>query len=367
MSFENCLEYLRRRGIFPGWVAPFCPVDNLILSVCAYAPLEEVLPGVEDEDWLPFPQAMERLVLHPDWDAVGLVMPTETPTLVTETAASPRFSPLALGCCQSVLDEDTQFAALTYRLSDGTLFLAFRGTDDSLAGWKECFALSYASAVPAQVLAQEYLVQVARRYPGKLRLGGHSKGGNLAVWAAVHAPPIIRRRILQVYSNDGPGFGQDLTGTRAYQDLAERIVTYVPQASLVGTLLHQDPRAVIIRSHGSGVRGQHNPFSWEVKGTGFVPLPHRSRRGEREAAGFRGWVESMNPDEREEFTQVLFSLLAASRADTLSELSQGWVDSALAVAGAYAALPPEQRRDMLRFLWRLAVNLSTGGKHASRR
>ena len=184
MAYENCLDYLRLRGIFPGSVAPFCPVDNLILSVCAYVPWEEAVPTLRDGDWLPFPQAVEALTSHPDWDAVGLIMPKDTPTLVVEAARSPRFRPLALGCCEHVQDENTQFAALTYRLPDGTLYLAFRGTDDSLAGWKECFALSY-TTVPAQKLAQEYLIQVARRYPGKLRVGGHSKGGNLAVWAAV--------------------------------------------------------------------------------------------------------------------------------------------------------------------------------------
>ena len=222
--------------------------------------------------------------------------------------------------------------------------------------------MSYAFPVPAQALAQDYLVQVAQRHPGRLRVGGHSKGGNLAVWAALHAPPLLRRRILRVTSHDGPGFGQDLTRTRAYGALAPRMVTYIPQASLVGTLLHQDPRAQIIQSHGVGTVGQHDPFSWTVRGTGFVPLPRRSRRGDRESAGFRGWVDALSPAEREEFTQVFFDLLAASRAETLSELSQSWADSALAVAGAYAALPPAIRRDMLDYLWRFLVNMGTGGK-----
>ena len=193
-------------------------------------------------------------------------------------------------------------------------------------------------------------------------MGGHSKGGNLAVWAALHAPPLLRRRILRVTSHDGPGFGQDLTRTRAYGALAPRLVTYIPQASLVGTLLHQDPRAQIIQSHGVGTVGQHDPFSWTVRGTGFVSLPRRSRRGDRESAGFRGWVDALSPAEREEFTQVFFDLLAASRAETLSEFSQSWADSALAVAGAYAALPPAVRRDMLDYLWRFLVNMGTGGK-----
>ena len=238
VGYGNCLDYLQRRGVLPFRVAPFCPVDDLILSLCAYLPFEQVLPGPRQGDWVPFPQAVEALTQRPGWDAVGLIMAKDTPALVRQAARSPRFQTLGLGCAAGVLDQQTQFAALTFRLPDSTLYLAFRGTDDTLVGWKECFAMSYAFPVPAQALAQDYLVQVAQRHPGRLRVGGHSKGGNLAVWAALHAPPLLRRRILRVTSHDGPGFGQDLTRTRAYGALAPRLVTYIPQASLVGTLLH---------------------------------------------------------------------------------------------------------------------------------
>ena len=393
VGYGNCLDYLQRRGVLPFRVAPFCPVDDLIQSLCAYLPFEQVLPGPRQGDWVPFPQAVEALTQRPGWAAVGLIMAKDTPALVRQAARCKKdkeaavmlqnhracqlvrsktgCAPLALAvawgarpagrCAAGVLDQQTQFAALTFRLPDGTLYLAFRGTDDTLVGWKECFAMSYAFPVPAQALAQDYLVQAAQRHPGRRRVGGHSKGGNLAVWAALHAPPLLRRRILRVTSHAGPGFGQALTRTRAYGALAPRLVTYIPQASLVGTLLHQDTRAQIIQSHGVGTVGQHDPFSWTVRGTGFVPLPRRSRRGDRESAGFRGWVDALSPAEREEFTQVVFDLLAASRAETLSELSQSWADSALAVAGAYAALPPAVRRDMLDYLWRFLVNMGTGG------
>lgn len=367
MAFETCLTYLRRRGKLPFRAASFGPVDNLILSLCAYDPFEWVLPGVESGVWLTFPRAVDKLTQKPGWDDVGVLMSPHTPELVVETARSPRFRSLALGCMETVSDQDTQFAALTYRLPDGTLFLAFRGTDDTLAGWKECFAMSYSPTVPSQRLALDYLVRVAAKYPGKLRLGGHSKGGNLAVWAAVHAPALIRRRILMVYSNDGPGFHRDLTHTPTYRALAPRIVTYVPQASLVGALLHQDPRARTVKSHGRGTAGQHDPFTWEVHSGSFRFLPRRSRQAQREADGFQGWVDSMAPAEREEFTEVLFSLLSAAQAKTLSELSEHWADTALAALGAYRALPPETRRDMLNDIWRFLRNLSTGGKaHAHR-
>ena len=170
VAFENCLTYLRRRGRLPFRAASFGPVDNLILSLCAYDPFEWVLPGVESGVWLSFSQAVEKLTQQPGWDDTGLLMSPHTPELLLEAARSPRFRTLALGCMETVADQDTQFAALTYRLPDGTLFLAFRGTDDTLAGWKECFAMSYSPSVPSQRLALDYLVRVATKYPGKLRL-----------------------------------------------------------------------------------------------------------------------------------------------------------------------------------------------------
>ena len=297
VAFENCLTYLRRRGRLPFRAASFGPVDNLILSLCAYDPFEWVLPGVESGVWLPFSQAVEKLTQQPGWDDTGLLMSPHTPELVVEAARSPRFRALALGCMETVADQDTQFAALTYRLPDGTLFLAFRGTDDTLAGWKECFAMSYSPSAPSQRLALDYLVRVATKYPGKLRLGGHSKGGNLAVWAAVHAPALLRRRILMVYSNDGPGFHRDLTHTPAYRGLAPRIVTYVPQASLVGALLHQGPgpsRAMATGRQASTTplpgRSTAGPFAFSpagpgrpsgrptASGAGWIPWPRRSGR-----------------------------------------------------------------------------------------
>lgn len=361
MAYENCLTYLRRRGALSLRGAPFCPVDDLILSLCAYAPLEGLVPGVAEDRWVPFAQAVAGLVRRPGWDKVGPLMARQIPDLVLLAAQAPRFRAGQLGCCAAVTDERTQFAALTYRLPDGTLYLAFRGTDDTLVGWKECFAMSYSPAVPAQELARDYLLQVAQRHRGKLRLGGHSKGGNLAMYAALHAPAVVRQRILSVCSHDGPGFCQDPTRSRPYRALAGRLTTFVPQASLVGTLLHQDPKAKTVKSHGRGTVGQHDPFTWEVQGTGFRLLPHPSRRGQREAAGFRGWVDSMDPREREVFTQVFFQLLSARQAQTLSEISQRWVDSALGAVGAYRRLEPQLRRDMLEYVWRFVRNMALGG------
>ena len=359
MSRKYCLDYLEERGHLPFSQAPFCIIDSLILSVCAYAPLEGVLPGLSAQEALPFRQAVNRLTTQAGWDHTGVLMADQIPRLVVRTAESPRFAQVRLGCCESILDEETgtQFAALTWFLPDGTLYLSFRGTDDSLVGWKECFRMAFTFPIPAQKLAEDYLAQVAARHPGKLRLGGHSKGGNLAVWAAVHAQPMVRRRILRVDSHDGPGFTRDLTGTPAYQALAKRIRIFVPQSSLVGALLHQDRHCQVIRSHGSGTVGQHDPFSWEVEGTQYRLLPRRSAFGRKSAGTVHAWLAAMSPQEQEEFVEVLFHLLAAGHAKTLTDITSALADNALSMAKAYKALDRTTRREIRSYLRRMLVAL----------
>ena len=359
MSRKNCLDYLEERGHLPFSQAPFCIIDSLILSVCAYAPLEGVLPGLSAQEALPFRQAVDRLTTQAGWDHTGVLMADQIPRLVVQTAESPRFAQVRLGCCESILDEETgtQFAALTWFLPDGTLYLSFRGTDDSLVGWKECFRMAFTFPIPAQKLAENYLAQVAARHPGKLRLGGHSKGGNLAVWAAVHAQPMVRRRILRVDSHDGPGFTRDLTGTPAYQALAKRIRIFVPQSSLVGALLHQDRHCQVIRSHGSGTVGQHDPFSWKVEGTQYRLLPRRSAFGRKSVGTVHAWLAAMSPQEQEEFVEILFHLLAAGHAKTLTDITSALADNALSIAKAYKALDRATRREIHSYLRRMLVAL----------
>lgn len=359
MSRKNCLDYLEKWGRFPFSQAPFCAIDSLILSVCAYAQFEDILPGLSSTETVPFQQAVDRLTTQADWDHTGVLMADQIPQLVALAAESPRFAQIPLGCYESILDEETetQFAALTWFLPDGTLYLSFRGTDDSLVGWKECFSMAFSFPIPAQKTAETYLAQVAARHPGKLRLGGHSKGGNLAVWAAVHAAPMVRRRVLRVDSHDGPGFTRDLTGTPAYRALSKRISIYVPQSSLVGALLHQDKHCQIIRSHGSGTVSQHDPFSWEVEGTRYRFLPRRSAFGQKSAQAVQSWLATMSTQELEEFVQILFDLLAVGHAKTLTDITNHLADSALSMAKAYKDLDQTTRREIRSYLRRMLVTL----------
>ena len=205
---------------------------------------------------------------------VSVVNPDLTHDLFQAAGENPRYANVRLGAVVEHINqgEQTQFAAATFQLPDGhkrrkptykgTLVISFRGTDDSLIGWKEDFNMAFQYPVPAQRSASAYLDMVARLWEGPIILVGHSKGGNLAVWGAVHASPATRDRIVRVYSNDGPGFSEKMLESEAYRTLADRIDSLVPQSSLVGMLLSHD-ECDVIRSSQLGIF-QHNGLSWEV-------------------------------------------------------------------------------------------------------
>ena len=162
-------------------------------------------------------------------------------------------------------------AALTVLLEDGSAFLAFRGTDGTLVGWKEDFNLSFLDVVPAQLEAADYVQTFAAGFSGPLRLGGHSKGGNLAVAGAALAGMKARDQIRSVWSFDGPGLNAYLLARPGYSELLTRIRSFVPKSSVVGLLLAHEEPYTVVDSDQEGLF-QHDPYSWQVQGPGFVRL-----------------------------------------------------------------------------------------------
>ena len=319
----NLLDYLDWRGDLTLGQDPFNEVDNLILAELSFVDFGGIVAPPGEGSGIPLYEAAERYFTRfPEGVDMGVLVPDAIPEMLEKMAACPRFRDMKLSCFADWLDNDkaVQFAALTIETGDGAVYLAFRGTDDTLAGWKEDFHLACVPEIPAQRLAVEYTRQTAKQYPRKkLRLGGHSKGGNLAVWAALNVPDRVQRRIQQVWSNDGPGFHEDILSLPEHQDVARRIVTIIPQSSLVGMILEHDEDYTVVESSEKGLM-QHDGFSWEVKGPGFVRLGSVTRQGRHHDLVLKEWVRQMPLDQREKVVEGLFSLLTASGAQTLTDL-----------------------------------------------
>ena len=243
----DLFDYLAWRGDIPLSQVPFGPVDGLILSTLSYVRFQELVPDSPSLS-VPLQQAAEAFLALPEQEAEDRVRCRHDLPLLKALLSAPRFASLPLTFYQDCLDpeREMQFSALTVLLDTGEALLVFRGTDNTLVGWKEDFNLSFLEVVPAQSAALNYTARLAAARPGPLLLAGHSKGGNLAVFSASLSPPELRDRIGAVYSYDSPGFTQRVLSATGYQELLPRIRSYVPQSSVVGMLLeHEEPYTVV--------------------------------------------------------------------------------------------------------------------------
>ena len=230
--------------------------------------------------------------------------------LLQQAANSTRFGSVRLFRYVESFQEqqEQQFSATTFLLDNDTAYVAFRGTDNTLVGWKEDFNMSFQSEVPSQTAAAAYLQEFSALSIHHILVGGHSKGGNLAVFAAVKAPPVLQARIQAVYNNDGPGFCSDILHSVAYYQILHKVHTFVPEASIVGMLLEHEEDYQVIASTQHGFL-QHDPYSWCVNGADWYYLPETSSTSQRLDVSLKHWIASMQPAERERMVDTIFHLL----------------------------------------------------------
>ncbi|MBE6939844.1 MAG: DUF2974 domain-containing protein [Ruminococcaceae bacterium] len=353
-------DYLRWRGDLTFAQAPFNEVDNLLLCIISYMDLQK-LPLAKSKrpgDALPLSVVCDMLTEEDQRTGLTLV---EYLPVIREAAKTARFSQVGVFGYESSIDEEKemQFAAMSFLIPDGSVFLAYRGTDATLVGWKEDFNMSFLEAVPAQRRAVEYACQIADACRWKkLRLGGHSKGGNLAAWAAIHLPERIRRRrLLKAYNNDGPGFSAALLKTERYQSIADRIETFVPESSIVGMLLEHEEDCIVIDSVNRALL-QHEPMSWCVVRDQFVRLGQRSQLAQLSDGVIRGWLEEFSAEEREQFIETMFQILSmGGQVKTLDEVRKLGLSGGLAMLREYIGAGEKERKILNEIFRRLAVNL----------
>ena len=343
----NILDYLSWRGDLTLAQSPFNEVGNLILAELSFVNFTGIVPGPGEGEGVPLHTAAEAFFRsHEGGDmGMGVLVPDEIPALLRRMAECPRFREMRVNCFRDHLDvrKAEQFAAVTVELGDGSLYLSFRGTDDTIAGWKEDFLLGCQPEVPAQKKAVAYVKAVAGQYPRrKLMLGGHSKGGNLAVYGGIFVPLAIQRRISAVWSNDGPGFYGAVLETPQHARLEGRIHSIVPKSSVVGMLLEHEESYTVVDSDQTGL-WQHDGFSWQVLGTGFVTLRQVSRQGRRNDLALKEWVRRLPVDQREKFVDGLFEVLTASGATTLTDLKEDGFRAAGAMVRAMKDMEKDTR------------------------
>ena len=245
----------------------------------------------------------------------------------------PRFRSLMLSGYRRNDDVDNteQFSALTVRIPDGPCYITFRGTDDNIYSWKENFHMAVMDAIPAQTDALHYLQWAMDAYNGNFIVCGHSKGGNLAMYASSMLPPAMQDRITSVYSFDGPGFQDAFLKKEGYLRILPKLHSLIPQNSLVGVLLSTGKEPEVVTSSSFGVRA-HNGFTWEVLGTGFVRSEAVSASSILFKNAMSETLSSMSLQDREAFIEEFFQIMTSTGAFTLTDLTENSLGNALEIA-----------------------------------
>ena len=332
---------------------PFGGVDSLILSWMSYMHFPLDIPSLHNWVGVPlkdlfraeyFPQLFQGL-----WDKEN------SRRLFTALAASIRFRDIqVMGFTeQKDLDQEKQFAAVTFQLRPDLYYVAFRGTDSSLVGWKEDFNMAFQHPVPSQAEAARYLTKVASHCARDILVGGHSKGGNLAVYSAATVSPEIQARIHRVYSHDGPGFLESFLQSPGFQAIEPKIEKTVPQSSIVGLLLDQREDFQVVRSNRLRFL-QHDPFSWAIEGTAFSydQLSADAKYWDRT---LDDWLRQLSEGERERFVESLYSILSSVDIADFAEFRTDWQKNLPALMHAASQLDPDTRT----FLFRIIKGLAT--------
>ena len=347
-------DYLKWRNNVSFRAAPFNEIDNVILSYLAYADFGELLQ--EEKRRVSIETCFKRFCKKHDLANVreSKLFIERAPLLLEDMVCGARFRGTKVVHFREVFDKEKvqQFAALVFLLPDGTKYVSFRGTDLSITGWKEDFLMSFTAETEGAKEAVSYLNEVAACVEGDLILGGHSKGGNFAMFAAAFAEDAVKERIRKVYNNDGPGFREEIVRSAAYRELLPKIINIVPQTSIIGRLLSNEAAHTVVKSTAAGIF-QHDVTTWEVTKDKFVRAkPDAFSDFVEKSLGT--WLETMDDEARKSLVETVFSMIEMTEAETFAEFGENLFKNTGLIIKGLGRLPKEKRSELTAALGGLA-------------
>lgn len=349
-------QYLHQMGSQRFLDVPPTTADLLIFAAMAYCPMERL--GGHGYGW---PLSLTTPVLYPLPARQGEgETALKRRRLWSEAAAGTRFGECKFAGFRAHFspEKEQQFAACAFRIAPQTGVIAFRGTDSTLVGWKEDFNLAYEQPVPAQQDAAQFLNNMLALFQQAFVVG-HSKGGNLALFAAARCNPALQPRIVEVINFDGPGLDETTRSGPGYAALLGRVTTYVPQESIVGMLMNGSEPYRVIRSQGTGLR-QHDPFLWQLENGSLIPADGLTQQSRYTASTLQAFLASLPIAQRRAVVEALYSILSATGAKKLSQIPLGALLNMDAVLKATAGLTGADREALLNALVKL---LGAGASH----
>ena len=344
-------DYLDWRGDIELSVDGFNEVDNIILCQLSYIDFSNIVPSDFKSTVTLKEVSIADFSKQMPYDPRML-------TLLKKAGASRRFGNARLCGYVDYLDKEKemQFSAVTFLYDKHKAFIAFRGTDITITGWKEDFNMVYMAPVPSQKESVFYLENAFRQltryglHKKSIILGGHSKGGNLATYSAAFSTPRFLSKISCIYCNDSPGFDSSLFSEDVFDSVNPLIKTYLPQDSVIGQLLEHKNKFTVIKSTASGLM-QHDPFSWEVYRNSFIHLPELTKTSIRFEKTIKRWLFGVELKDRKRFVDIFFNTLEQSGIKTWDDLQNINLPRTLALIKQLTALKPQERDTLIKIIY----------------
>lgn len=348
-------DYLDQVAYDSIYDTPFNELDMLMLTEITYLPFDQIVSDQMSPDCTC--RLFEAAEKAPQ--DLSMLVTKNRLKLLEKVASSTRFKNIKLMGYVNDIDSDVQkqFAAMIFKIKPDSYVLTFRGTDDSIIGWKEDFHMTYMDQVPAQKTAVNYLRKAMDALPGQFILTGHSKGGNLASYAASQIEPEYQERIQSIYSYDAPGLNHSVITSQGYQTISDKIKRYIPQGSIVGMMLETPKQAQIVKSTAIGGLAQHDTFSWQISDQTFVLLDNLNPDSLQVDKTLKNWVDSVSDEELKDFFDLFFGLILDAGISSINDLTKlENFNKILAVFENANALTDEER-EMLTRLAKLLVDM----------
>lgn len=362
---SDIFDYMDWRGDIPVCTDGVNEVDGLIFSQMSYIPFEMVC---EDINGLTLEKIYEKIsgrISEEDMENMSDLLKNSYAVL-EKMASCDRYGKLKLVNYVADFNPDDakQFAAVTVALDDGNYYVAYRGTDDTLVGWEEDFRACYMMPVLSQTEAVKYLDNVMSCFHGSVYAGGHSKGGNLAVYAAMEIRPEYRDRIIRVDNYDGPGFLPEFVEREEYRNMSRKIYTYNPECSIVGMIMFNGLDGIIVESNAKGFQ-QHSGITWMVKGKQFVRGCEYEKLSRNFAGVNKAWINEISAEERELAIEIVFRVLR-NGFDTVTGMKEGFFNTAATIIRSYKDIDKSTRKAIGRIIGKM-IRLGGGSISEIRR
>lgn len=340
---SDIFDYIDWRGDISFKDSPFNEVDNIIFNMLTYINFTDVLPEVFKSSTTISEAAKADFSRH-------YVPDPRLYDLLAKCAAAKRFRDVRLTGYVDIFkaEEDCQFCALTFLYDTGCTYVCYRGTDSSVTGLKEDFNMVYKAPIPSQAHGVKYLTNLMNNLPWwyrrkQLMLGGHSKGGNIAQYAAIHSPKKAQKKITVIWSNDGPGFNEELFSKEWSLPFISRMKTFIPSGSIIGRLFDHQEELIYITSSVNGVMS-HDPFSWQVNSYQIIRDTSKTPKTDRLDSTFRDWLAHIGAEERKKLIDAIFEVLTNMGISTLWDFNNFKLAQLLTGIKTLNQLDSEQKR-----------------------